>query len=316
MNPPGGARILVACPAGVLGQALTDRLVWAGHGHVTVARGLDLRERDAVLALFEAELPDYVVLVPAQVVNPLSLRPAQWLHDNLVGAANVIHAAYLYDVEKLLCLDCSATFMHPVVLPSWAGSWTAELLEEVRRACAVTRSATAELCGSYHLQYGCNFVSAVAGHVYGPDLNFGAEGPHLVPTLLREVRRARDAGQPGLRLLGHASGQHDLLHLHDLAGACLFLLERGSPPGPVAVGSGEPRTLAEVAGIVGLAAGYAGTIEFDGDAARARGLPTPGARAPDPGPLQALGWQPGVTLAAGLQDTWRWYTRACPPAAP
>ncbi|MEF2278515.1 NAD-dependent epimerase/dehydratase family protein [Deinococcus sp. YIM 134068] len=303
------ARILVLYPPGALGRALVDRLTWAGHAQLTVARGLDLREKEAVLALFEAELPDLVFLMPAKVCGPFDLQPAQWLHDNLTSAANVIHAAYLYDVEKLLCVDGGATFMDPVALPPAAGQWAAEFLGEVWRADAVTRGAVTELCDSYRLQYGCNFVSAVAGHVYGPGVNFDGPGHPLVPTLLREVRRARDGGAPELRLLGHAGARADLLHLHDLTDACLFLMEQVSESGPVAVGAGPglPPTLAEVADLVRADAGYGGAVTFGGVTSGGQTLPGAGRPPLGEGPLHRAGWRATVPLPDGLRETWRWY---------
>ena len=321
MSLPRQAKILIAYPANVMERALVGRLVWGGHHNLILTRGLDLRDKEAVLALFEAELPDYVFLMPARVCHSLSTRPAQWLHDNLTSAANVIHAAYLYDIGKLLCLDCSATFMQPVVLPAAAG-WSAETLEETHRACAVTRSVTGELCDSYRVQYGCNFVHVVASHVYGPELGFGLPGYPFVPTLLREVRRAAADHAPELRLRGHAAGRHDLLHLHDLTDASVLLMEQGTAAGQVTVGSGQEASVRDIIRLLMAAAGYGGALHFD------EGLPlgTGGTDLRGPelrdmelrgadlwGPeLRAMGWRPSVSLAHGLRDTWRWYAQERP----
>lgn len=313
MSLPRQAKILIAYPANVMERALVGRLVWAGHHNLTLTRGLDLRDKEAVLALFEAELPDYVFLMPARVCRSLSTQPAQWLHDNLIGAANVIHAAYLYDIGKLLCLDCSATFMQPVVLPAAAVHWTAETLGETRRACAVTRSATSELCDSYRTQYGCNFVHVVASHVYGPGLGFGLPGHPFVPTLVREVRRAAADHTPELRLQGHEAGRHDLLHLHDLTDASVLLMEQGAAgavTGPVTVASGQGGTLGDITRLLTAAAGYGGTLHFDERLPLGPARETPPERAAD---LDGLGWRPAVPLAYGLRDTWRWYAQERSP---
>lgn len=304
MSLPRQAKILIAYPANVMERALVGRLVWAGHHNLTLTRGLDLRDKEAVLALFEAELPDYVFLMPARVCHSLSTRPAQWLHDNLTSAANVIHAAYLYDIGKLLCLDCSATFMQPVVLPAATDHWTAETLDETRRACAVTRSVTGELCDSYRVQYGCNFVHVVASHVYGPELGFGLPGHPFVPTLVREVRRAAAGQEPELRLQGDAAGRHDLLHLHDLTDASVLLMEGEAASWPVTVGSGQDASLGDITRLLMAAAGYWGALHFDG------GLPLGAGGAELRGPeLREMGWRPSVSLAHGLRDTWRWYAQ-------
>ncbi|MFC5850067.1 NAD-dependent epimerase/dehydratase family protein [Deinococcus petrolearius] len=318
MSLPRQAKILIAYPANVMERALVGRLVWAGHHNLTLTRGLDLRDKEAVLALFEAELPDYVFLMPARVCHSLSTQPARWMHDNLTSVANVIHAAYLYDVSKLLCLDCSATFMQPAVLPATADHWTPETLGETRRACAVTRVATSELCDSYRVQYGCNFVHVVASHIYGPELDFGLLGHPFVPTLVREVQRAAAGQAPELRLQGHESGHHDLLHLHDLTDASVLLMEQGAAAGPatgpatgtVTVESGQGGTLGDITRLLTAAAGYGGALHFDERLPLGAAGDAPPGRAAD---LRELGWRPAVSLAHGLRDTWRWYSQEHAP---
>lgn len=315
MSLPRQAKILIAYPANAMERALVDHLVWTGHHNLTLTRGLDLRDKEAVLALFEAELPDYVFLMPARLCHSLSTQPAQWMHDNLIGAANIIHAAYLYDIGKLLCLDCSATFMQPVVLPAVADHWTAETLDETRRACAVTRSVTSELCDSYRAQYGCNFVHVVASHVYGLGLGFGLPGHPFVPTLVREVRRAAARHAPELHLQGREAGHHDLLHLHDLTAASVLLMEQdpaaGAATGPVTVESSQGGTLGDITRILTAAAGYGGTLHFDERLPLGVAGETPPGRAADRRGLhlRELGWRPAVPLESGLRDIWRWYAQ-------
>lgn len=303
-------KVFVAAPGRFPGRALLDRFRQRGHRQVLTSaeQALDLRDQAAVRSFFEAELPDCVVLSFGQGDVPdrslLPLQPVPWLHDNLLAAANVIHAAYLYDVEKLLCLDCSATFLSPVWPSPQARYLQAELLEEGRRACAVLGSAVTELCDSYRAQYGCNFISAVTGGVYGPGVNFGGADRHIVPVLMREVRRARESGQAPVRVTGQGLSRWDLLHLDDLASACLFLLDRVSVAGLLPIAAGQTCTLRELAQLVGIAAGYTGEFEFDGQAWPLAPAPTLDAEL-----LTYAGWRAGVPLAEGVASTYRWYAR-------
>lgn len=308
MKPRAQAKVFVASPAGFLGRALLGQLAERGYRQVVAGPpgGLDLRDAAAIEQFFEAELPDYVLLSftyggPGQVAFTQPPQPVQWLHDSLLSAANIIHAAYLYDVEKLVCIDCSATLLDLAPLPTSAQS-QAEVLAEARRVSSVVSSATTELCNSYRLQYSCDFLSAVAACVYGPGVNFEVSGEPLLPTLVREVSRVSAAKVPRLRLAGHAHRCWDLLHLDDLTSASLFLLEHVSRPGLLPIGTGQPVTSGELAALVGRAAGYTGEVEFSGG-----DWPPLSPPLLDPQPLARLGWQAAVPLDRGVHDTYQWY---------
>lgn len=308
MNVPDNSKIFLAYPSGAFREALVSRLLSQGHDNLVVADTLDLREKEAVLAFFERELPDYVFFMSAQArsLDADSFQPPQWLRDNLLSVTNMVDAAYLYDVGKLLCLDCSATLLEDAALPLQRQHWPPARLEEARYACAVTRRATTELCDSYRRQYNCNFVSAVSSSVYGPGVR-SEPGCALVPTLLEEMQRATETNLPVFQVLGHPYERHSLLHLDDLTGATLFMMDQVARPGQISVGLTQSCTLSELVNLVASVTGYRGTFEF-GPRLPFQAAPTPEL------PLERLGWRTGVSLLEGVYNTARWHIEHQYPA--
>jgi GDP-L-fucose synthase len=305
MTIPLNAKIYIADAPAWVETALRRRLDHLGLKNVTLGKQIDLQDRNAVLAYFEQELPDYVFLNAANLHTAADpFQPATWLHDNLLRVANVIEASYLYDVEKLLCLDCASPFLHPVILPWYMETLTPSHLDSSLRASQVTRNTITELCDSYRLQYGCDFVSVVTSNIYGAGRGAGVPSNHLVPALIKEVALAKELAFNRVQLLGGASQRHDLLHLNDLSAALIFTMDQVSRSGGVLVDSGQPCTLAELAELVKHAVGYQGTFEIGGDAPYAALMERPQATS-----LQSLGWHPSIPLAAGLSSEYRWYMR-------
>jgi len=297
-------KIFVAEAGGFVGQAIVRRLGELGYHNVARAEGgLDLREKDQVNAFFERELPDYVFVPSVRVGGSVtdSMYPAQWLRDNLMVMTNVIHASYLYDVEKLLCLDCSSTYADLGALPLDVSYLQAELLEETQRVCTVVSHTTAELCDSYRRQYGCDFVSAVFSSLYGPSAGQDLQRSNVVFALLRDLLHARELGAPSVRWPG-GTWSRDLLYVGDMADACLFLAQQPAGAGAVHVGSGALTSLHDLADAVKAAVGYTGSFEVD---PRVPHLPARGAFGGDM--LHARGWSAATSLRAGLDETYHWY---------
>lgn len=314
MSLPTDAKIFVAEHTGFVGQALVRKLQQLGYHNVTTRADyeLDLREKDDVNAFFEKELPDYVFLSSVKVTGSItdSIYPAQWLRDNLMVMTNTIHAAYLYDVEKLVCIDCSSTYADVGALPLNVSYLQAELIEETQRVCQVVSQTTTELCDSYRRQYGCDFVSAVFSSLYGPSSSGDLHRSSVVLALLREMLHAKELGRPSVRWPGGGVWQRDLLHVDDMADACLFLANHVSEPGAVHVGYGRPCTLTDLAAAVKAVVGYDGAFEVD---PRAPLLPARGAFSRDM--LRARGWAPGTSLHAGINQTYHWYLQHRPFAS-
>jgi GDP-L-fucose synthase len=315
MKLPLDARIYVTGHADLVGSAIVRQLRRRGYGNIITfdERHFDLRDQDTVNAFFERELPDYVVLSSTKVSGVVgdAIYPAQWLRDNIMIATNVIHASYLYEVEKLLNLDCGGALLG-LSMPSLRPErHRAELLQETSRACAVARSVTVELCDSYRTQYGCDFTSAVVSALYGPEVDVENASGHFIATLVNDLIDAREAGRPGVLLAGEPSTEVGLVFVDDLASACLYTLEHESDSGAVDLGPTVRPTLCEIAGEVGAVIGYSGLIDFAGsDAQSVRSLPLP------PEPLRRSGWRDRTTLQEGLVRTCDWYTRQRSLATP
>ena len=283
-------------------------------------------EPAAVNAFFEEHLPDYVFLIPVSLSGNDSLTPASWLRHALLMTTSVIHASYLYEVDRLLCIDCDPTLFDPTLhdpAHGESGYLQAELIAESQRAREAAGTIMTELCDSYRTQYGCHFSSALAGGLYGPGLWLDAPRGNLVSALFRKVLRASDVGQNTVHLYGHSAAPCDLLYIDDLADACLFLIEQLSEAGTLVIRPNERHTLRQLADTVKAITGYRGDFSFDPEPrtygqdqhsewltfgrARVRAGGKDGSN--EGGRLGQAGWFPETTLEGGFRKTYRWFQR-------
>jgi len=240
---PLDGRVYVAGHGGMVGSAVVRRLQRAGYTNLITrtSRELDLRDQAAVHAFFHHARPEYVVLAAARVGGILanSTYPAQFLYDNLMIASNVIHAAHLSGVTKLLNLGSSCIYPRLAPQPLREDALLTGPLEDTNRAYAVAKIAAIELCDHYRTQYGHDFISAMPTNLYGPGDNFDLSSSHVMPALIRKTVDARRQGLPQVEVWGSGTPLREFLHVDDLADACVFLLEQVSRPGPINVGTGE-----------------------------------------------------------------------------
>ena len=300
------AKIYVAGHGGMVGGALLRRLRQAGYTNLVTraSRELDLRDQAVVRDFFERERPEYVFLAAAKVGGILanSTQPADFLYDNLMIAANVIHAAFLTDVRKLLNLGSSCIYPKLAPQPLREDYLLSGPLEDTNRAYAVAKIAAIELCDGYRAQYGRDFVSAMPTNLYGPGDNFDLNSSHALPALLRKMVDARERGAPTVEVWGSGTPMREFLHVDDLADACLFLMERVSESGPINVGTGEDLSIRDLALLIREAVGYEGELAFD--ASKPDGTPR---KLMDVSKLRALGWQASTGLRDGVRQTLAWY---------
>jgi len=300
------SRIFVAGHRGLVGSAILRRLEGAGFGRVLTAtrEQLDLRDQAAVNYWFRASRPEYVFLVAGTVGGILanSTRPAEFIYDNMMIHATVVHASHLFGVTKLLYLGSSCIYPRQVAQPMSEEALLTAPLEPTNEPYAVAKIAGIKLCESYRRQYGCDFISAMPTNLYGPHDNFDLESSHVVPALMRKFHDAKAHGVRDVTIWGSGNPRREFLHVDDLADACLFLMERYSDARHLNVGTGEDLTIRELAGMV-------------------RDVVHPGARLvfdpskPDGAPrkllnverLHALGWRHRVALADGIAATYRWF---------
>ncbi|AIZ44033.1 GDP-L-fucose synthase [Deinococcus radiopugnans] len=299
-------RIYVAGHGGLVGSALLRRLKADGYSNVLTcsSRELDLRDQGAALAFFETERPQYVFLAAAKVggIHANSTRPAEFLYDNLMIAANVIHAAHVTGVEKLLNLGSTCIYPRDAAQPLREDALLTGPLEDTNRAYAVAKIAAIELCDQYRAQYGDDFVSAMPTNLYGPGDNFDLMGSHVLPALIRKMVDAREAGAPTVSVWGSGTPLREFLHVDDLADACLFLMKNVSEPGPINVGTGQDLSIREVAEQIRAVVGYTGELAFD--ASKPDGTPR---KITDVSRIHALGWHHRIALDEGLRSTVEWY---------
>jgi GDP-L-fucose synthase len=308
---PRDARVFVAGHAGLVGSAVVERLRADGFTTILTATRseLDLRDQAAVNEWFHAERPDYVFLVAGTVggIMANSTRPAEFLYDNMLIHGTVVEASKQVDVTKLLYLGSSCIYPRHATQPITEDQLLTGPLEPTNEAYALAKITGIKLCEAYRRQYGCNFVSAMPTNLYGPDDNFDPVGGHLVPMLMRRFHEARAAGEPKVEVWGTGSPRRELLHVADLADACLFLMDHYEEAGHINVGTGEDIAIRDLAELLRDIVHPGAELVFD--TSKPDGMPR---KVLDVSRLHALGWRHRIGLQEGLEETYRWYVEQDP----
>jgi len=300
------SRIFVAGHGGLVGSSITRRLAGAGSRSLLTATRdqLDLRDQSAVNYWFRANRPEYVFLVAGTVGGILanSTRPAEFIYDNMMIHATVVHAAYAYGVKKLLYLGSSCIYPRDCAQPMKEEQLLTAPLEPTNEPYAVAKIAGIKLCQAYRRQYGCNFISAMPTNLYGPHDNFDLTSSHVLPALIRKFHDAKLAGVPDVTVWGTGTPRREFLHVDDLADACLFLMEHYEEEGHINVGTGEDLTIRELAELVRDVVHPDATITRD--TSKPDGTPR---KLLDVSRLQALGWRHRIELRSGIEQTYQWF---------
>jgi GDP-L-fucose synthase len=300
------ARIYVAGHAGLVGSALMRRLHAAGYsGVLTATRDqLDLRDQAAVNYWFRANRPEYVFLVAGTVGGILanSTRPAEFIYDNLMIHATVVHAAHLFDTRKLLYLGSSCIYPREAPQPIKEEYLLTGALEPTNEAYAIAKIAGIRLCQAYRKQYGRNFISAMPTNLYGPNDNFDLLASHVVPALMRKFHDARVNGDREVVVWGTGIARREFLHVDDLADACLFLMNNYDDLGHVNVGTGEDLTIRELVDMIRAVVYPQAEIVFD--TTKPDGMLR---KQLDVTRLHELGWRHTVPLREGIASSYQWF---------
>jgi GDP-L-fucose synthase len=300
------ARIFVAGHRGLVGSAVVRRLEAAGFTNLQFAsrEQLDLRDQAAVNYWFRANRPEYVYLVAGTVGGILanSTRPAEFLYDNMMIHATVVHAAHLFDTKKLLYLGSSCIYPRLAHQPIAEEELLTGPLEPTNEAYALAKITGIKLCDAYRKQYGCNFISAMPTNLYGPGDNFDLQSSHVLPALIRKFHDARIDRRPAVEIWGTGTPRREFLHVDDLADACLFLMANYEDPGPLNVGTGLDVTIRELAEMVRDIVYPEAELRFD--ASKPDGTPR---KVLDVTRLHALGWQASTPLREGVERTYQWF---------
>jgi len=299
-------RIYVAGHRGLVGSAIMRRLQADGYDNLVTrsSKELDLREQQAVRDFFAAEKPDYVILAAAKVGGILAndTWPADFIYDNLMMEANVIHASYQNDVKKLLVLGSTCIYPKMAAQPLKEEYLLNGPLEPTNEWYAVAKIAGIKMCQAFQRQHGCKFIAAMPTNLYGPGDNFDLKNSHVLPAMIRKFYEAKRNRSPTVTLWGTGKALREFLYVDDLAEACLFLLHHYNDPEIVNIGVGRDLSIADLAGIVRDVVGFEGEIVYD--ASKPDGTPR---KLVDTAKINGLGWQARTDLREGVEDTYRWF---------
>jgi GDP-L-fucose synthase len=300
------ARIFVAGHGGLVGSAVLRRLEREGFSNVLTATRdqLDLRDQAAVNYWFRANRPEYVFLVAGTVggIFANSTRPAEFIYDNMMIHATVVHAAHLFDVKKLLYLGSSCIYPRACPQPMREEYLLSSELEPTNESYAVAKIAGIKLCQAYRRQYGRDFISAMPTNLYGPNDNFDLESSHVLPAMIRKFHDAKLEGRDEVVIWGSGSPRREFLHADDLADACLFLMRSFDEESHINVGTGEDLTIRELAELVGEVVHPEARLIFD--TTKPDGSPQ---KLLDVSRLHDLGWKHSIDLQEGVKSTYRWF---------
>ena len=261
------SKIYVAGHRGMVGSAIVRKLRTEGFSNIIIrtSNELDLRNQNAVNVFFEAEKPDIVVLAAAKVggIHANNVYRAEFLYDNLMIEANIIHAAHKSEAEKLLFLGSSCIYPKMANQPLKEECLLTGELEPTNEPYAIAKIAGIKLCESYRDQYGCNFISAMPTNLYGPNDNYDLNNSHVLPALLRKFHAAKKEGISEVEIWGTGAPKREFLHVDDLASACFFLLLHYNEKDIVNIGCGEDISIKNLALIIKEIVGFEGELVFD-----------------------------------------------------
>jgi GDP-L-fucose synthase len=294
------ARIYVAGHRGMVGSAIVRKLEHEGHTNLLVKTSaqLDLRNQQAVDAFFEDNRPDYVFLAAAKVggIHANNVYRAEFLFDNLMIEANIIHAAYKYGVKKLLFLGSSCIYPKLAQQPLQEESLLTGALEPTNEPYAIAKIAGIKLCEAYRDQYGCNFISAMPTNLYGPNDNYDLNNSHVLPALIRKFHTAKMNGDAEVEVWGTGSPLREFLHVDDLAEGCYHLMLHYNEKLFVNIGTGEDLTIKALAELVRDIVGFSGNIRWNTE--KPDGTPR---KLMDVSRIHRFGWKHRIDLRSGIE---------------
>lgn len=300
-----GRRVWVAGHRGMVGGAIVRRLAREDCEVLVAGRDVaDLRRQDEVEAWMAEHRPDAIFLAAARVGGILAndTYPADFLYENLMIEANVIHAAWRNDVRKLMFLGSSCIYPKFAEQPIREESLLTGALEPTNEWYAIAKIAGIKLCQAYRRQHGADFISAMPTNLYGPGDNFDLNSSHVMPALIRKAHEAKLSGAESIEIWGSGSPRREFLHVDDLADACVFLMKHYSEDEHINVGSGSDVTILQLTEMVTRAVGFGGAITKD--ESKPDGTPR---KLMSADKLRPLGWSPTIALEDGISSTYRWF---------
>lgn len=303
-------KIYVAGHNGLVGSSIVRRLKIEGYSNIICKSSseLDLRKQDAVEAFFEKEKPDYVFLAAAKVGGIVANNtfPAQFIYENIMIEANIIHSAYTNKVKKLLFLGSSCIYPKFADQPIKEEYLLGGKLEPTNEPYAIAKITGIKMCQSYNRQYGTNFISVMPTNLYGPNDNFDLKTSHVMPALIRKFHAAKIQNKSEVVIWGTGNVRREFLHVDDLADAVVHLMNVYNGSDIVNIGVGEDLTIKELAEIVKQVVRYGGKIVYDDT--KPDGTPR---KLLDVSRLKGLGWKAKINLKEGIETTYDWWKKNC-----
>lgn len=293
-------KIYIAGHRGMVGSAIHRNLLSKGFSNIITKSSAqkDLRSQEAVNSLFKEEKPHYVFLAAAKVggIEANNNYRAQFLYDNLMIEANIIHAAYQAGVKKLLFLGSSCIYPKMAPQPLKEEYLLTGKLEPTNEPYAIAKIAGIKLCEAYRDEYGCNFISVMPTNLYGKNDNYDLNNSHVLPALIHKFHEAKQNNEPRVTVWGSGNPKREFLYADDLADACVFLMQHYNEKELINIGAGEDVTIAELAALIKNIVGFEGDIVYDGT--KPDGTPR---KLLDVSKLHALGWKHTTSLEAGIK---------------
>lgn len=305
------SKIYIAGHRGMVGSAIKRNLESKGYTNFIsrTHKELNLTNKQVVDDFFEIERPEYVFLAAAKVGGILanSTYPAEFIYDNLMIEANIIHAAYLYGVKKLLFLGSSCIYPKLAPQPLKEEYLLTGELEVTNEAYAIAKIAGIRLCKHYNQQYGTNFISVMPTNLYGPNDNFDLKTSHVMPALIRKFYEAKINKEPHVVVWGTGTPMREFMHVDDMADACVYLMGSYNYDETrefINIGVGEDISIKELAELIKSIIGYEGKIVYD--TSKPDGTPR---KLLDVTKLHSLGWKDKISLKDGIKRVFADYKK-------
>ncbi len=312
------ARVFVAGHRGMVGSAIVRRLQSLGYKDIVTAGrdALNLLDQASVQRFFREQEIDQVYLAAAKVggIHANNTYPAEFIYENLMIEANVVHAAHVCDVQKLLFLGSSCIYPKHAEQPMKEEALLTGVLESTNEPYAIAKIAGIKLCESYNRQYGRDYRSVMPTNLFGPNDNYHPENSHVIPALLRRFHEAVKSGDEEVVIWGSGTPMREFLHVDDMAAASVHVMElddltysENTQPmlSHINVGTGIDCTIRELAEAVARVTGFGGRLIFD--ATKPDGTPR---KLMDVSRLKSLGWRYSIELEDGLRDAYHWFVAA------
>jgi GDP-L-fucose synthase len=297
------SKIYVAGHSGMVGAAISQLLKDQGYTNLVERSSgqLDLRSQDSTENFFSENRPEYVFVAAAKVggIMANSSSRADFMYDNLMIEANIIHAAWKYGVKKLLFLGSSCIYPKYAPQPVKEEYLLTGTLEPTNEPYAIAKIAGIKLCEAYRAQYGANFISVMPTNLYGKGDNYDPQNSHVLPAMIRKFHEAKISGAKEVVIWGTGTPRREFLYADDLADACLFLMENYNEGSPINIGAGKDITIAELARLIKTITEFEGAIVYD--PSKPDGTPR---KLLDLAKLNSLGWKYRVGLEQGIRLTY------------